>query len=199
MLKLRKIAITGGVASGKSTVCQFFQELGAYIVSADAIVHELLDPQTDLGRQIIHILGPEILQNGTINRRVMAEKIFQDAHLLRDIERILHPAVLQRIQQRYQEACQDGKYASFVVEIPLLFEIGAEPFYDAVIAVIADERIAKKRFQAVGQTEQEYERRMNRQLAPSVKSAKAHYTILNNSSLKDLRREVERLNAILSK
>ena len=68
MLKLKKIAITGGIASGKSTVCRLLGELGAYVVSADAIVHELLKTDTDLGQRIVQQFGPDILESGQIDR-----------------------------------------------------------------------------------------------------------------------------------
>jgi dephospho-CoA kinase len=196
MLRLKKIAITGGVASGKSTVCQLCQELGACVVSADAIVHELLSPKTDLGQQIIRTLGSDILQKGKISRELVAGKVFQDPKRLEQLERILHPAVLQSVEESYRKACQAGKYTAFIAEIPLLFEIGKETEFDVVVAVIADEEIAKKRFQTSGHTNQEYERRMSRQLHPSIKSAKAHYTIINNGSLKELRQQVKTLSEL---
>lgn len=127
MLKLKKIAITGGVASGKTSVCRFFEELGAYVVNADGIVHELLKPNTDLGQQIIRQFGPEIIKNGQISRKTIAEKAFKDPKQLRKLEELLHPAVLRKIEELYTAACSGGSYSSFVVEIPLLFEIGAEP------------------------------------------------------------------------
>src|SRR3989344_834415 len=99
MLKLKKIAITGGVASGKTSVCRFLQELGAFVVNADVIVHELLVPGTDLGQQIIRQFGPEVLQNGEISRRVIAEKVFEDPQQLLKLEKLLHPAVLHKIQE----------------------------------------------------------------------------------------------------
>jgi dephospho-CoA kinase len=197
MLELKKIAITGGLASGKSTVCQFFQELGAYVVNADTIVHELLKPQTDLGQKIIHLLGSDILQNGKIDRQAIARKVFQDRDQLRKLENILHPAVLTEIAERYQKACLEKKYTSFVVEIPLLFEIGAEKFYDVVITVLTNENTAKARFQAAGHTEQEYEERMSRQLPPKTKAQKANYTIINNGSLSHLLNEVKKLNTLI--
>jgi dephospho-CoA kinase len=113
------------------------------------------------------------------------------------LENILHPALLQEIAMRYKKACQEKKYTSFVVEMPLLFEIGAETFYDVCITVLADEQTAKKRFQARGHTEQEYEERMSHQLAPPIKAQKAHYTIINNGSLTDLRHEVQQLNTLI--
>jgi len=207
MLKLKKIAITGGVASGKSSVCRFFEELGAFVVNADAIVHKLLEPNTDLGQQIIQQLGPEILDQEIndrnhvkFNRRIIAEKAFKDPKLLKKLEELLHPAVLQRIEKLYEQACEaekENKYSSFVVEIPLLFEIGAEKFYDVIVAVLADEAVAKARFERAGFQPKEYDRRMNRQIKPQQKAARANYIIHNNGSIEELRNEVVKLNRII--
>ena len=197
MLELKKIAITGGLASGKSTVCQFFQELGAYVINADTIVHEILETQTDLGPKILRTLGSDIFHNGKFDRKKIADKVFRNADRLRELENILHPELLQEIARRYKKVCQEKKYTSFVVEMPLLYEIGAETFYDVCITVLADEQTAKKRFQARGHTEQEYEERMSHQIAPPIKAQKAHYTIINNGSLTDLRHEVQKLNTLI--
>lgn len=205
MLKLKKIAITGGVASGKSSVGRFFQELGAFVVDADVIVHELLDPNTDLGQQIIRQFGPEILEkanetvqnNFRFNRRILAEKVFSDPKQLKKLERILHPAVLSRIEELYKKACEADNYTSFVVEIPLLYEIGAEADYDAVIAVLSSENEAKARFEKAGFPPREYEQRMKRQLKPDQKAAMADYTLQNKGSLEELKQEVLKLNRII--
>ena len=197
MLKLLKIAITGGVASGKTSVCQFFKELGAYVVNADTISHELLEPNTDLGQQIIRQFGLNILVNGKISRRILAEKVFEDPKLLQKLEELLHPAVLRKIEQLYAEAASENRYSSFVVEVPLLYEIKAEKFYDVVIVVLADESLAKKRFEQAGFHELDYNRRMNRQLSLSQKATRANYIIYNNGSLEDLRKEVLKVNQII--
>ncbi len=197
MLKLIKIAITGGVAGGKSSVCQFFKELGAYVVNADALVHELLIPNTDLGQQIIRLFGSNILENGKISRRIIADKVFKDPKQLEQLEGLLHPAVLRKIEELYGQACREGKYTSFVVEIPLLYEIQGDSFYDVVVAVLADEELAKKRFEKAGFQKTEYDRRMSRQLKPHQKSAKADYTIHNNGSLEDLKKKVIELDRII--
>lgn len=197
MLKLRKIAVTGGLASGKSTVCQFFQELGAYVIDADKIVHELLEPQTDLGQKVLHSLGSNILRNGKIDRKMVAEIVFQNPDQLKKLESLLHPAVLEEVAKRYADVCQTKKYTSFVVEMPLLFEIGAENFYDVVIAVVASDATAIRRFEKTGHTKHEYEQRMSRQISPTTKTEKADYTIINNGSLVDLRKEVEKLNTLI--
>lgn len=197
MLKLKKIAITGGVASGKSSACRFFKELGAYVVSADAIVHDLLKPNTDLGQQVIRQFGPDVIENGQISRKILAEKAFKDAKQLKKLEELLHPAVLRKIEELYAEARNKGSYSSFVVEIPLLFEIEAEKHYDVIVAVLTDDAKAKNRFEQAGFQKAEYDLRMSRQLKPKEKAAKAHYIIHNNGSLEDLRQEVIRLDRII--
>jgi len=199
MLRLKKIAITGGVASGKSSVCRFFEELGACVVNADELVHDLLVPDTALGQQVIQILGLNVVSEGKISRRIIAEKVFKNRQLLEALEKLLHPAVLKKIEERYAEASRTGEYTFFAVEIPLLFEIGNEGFYDIVVAVLADEAIAKKRFAAAGFQQEEYDRRMHRQMNPHQKALRAHYTIHNNGSLEDLQRQVIALNQTIHK
>ncbi len=197
MLKLKKVAITGGVASGKSSACQFFRELGAYVVSADALVHELLSLETSLGQQVLKIFGPQILQDGKIDRRILASEVFVHPSRLDLLEKLLHPEVLQKIDELYKLARQTGTYTLFIVEIPLLYEIQNQDAYDAVIAVLADESLAKKRFCEAGHTESEYIQRMSRQWQPKEKAKKADYILMNNGSLAKLREEVVKLNSIL--
>lgn len=194
MLKLKRIAITGGIASGKSSVCRFFQELGAFVVNADAIVHELLSPNTNLSQQVIRLLGNEILIDRKLSRRVIADKVFKDPEALHALEKLLHPAVLHKIEELYQAACRDGAYSAFVVESPLLFEIGQDKFYDMVIAVLADEAVSRERFCKAGFNPEEYDRRMKRQLLPCEKARRADYVINNNGSLDSLRKQVIELN-----
>ncbi len=196
MLDLKKIAITGGVASGKTSVCQLFKELGAFVVSADAIVHELLTPETDLGQQIIRSFGSDLVKNGKLDRRLLAERVFHDPERLRQLEQLIHPVVLRRIEELYS-AVKDEKYTSFVVEIPLLFEIGASSFYDITVAVLSDEESSRSRFEQAGYESTEYDLRRLRQLSPKEKAKRADYIIQNKGSLSDLRKEVLSLNRII--
>lgn len=197
MLKLVKIAITGGVASGKTSVCQFFQELGAFVVDTDKIVHELLVSDTDLAQKIIRQFGPEVVKNRELDRRVIAEKVFKDSKSLQVLEELIHPAVLRKVEEFYVRACRENNYTSFVVEIPLLFEIQGESFYDYTVTVVADEAIAKERFQSRGFQSIQYDQRMKRQLSPHQKATRSHYTLQNNGSLADLKKKVIALNQIL--
>lgn len=199
MLNLTKIAITGGIASGKSTVCQFFKELGAFVVSADAIVHELLMPNTDIGKKAIRLLGIQVPVDRGLFRKVIAEKVFKDPNKLAKLEKILHPEVLKKIEELYLQAQEKGTYASFIVEIPLLFEIKSEEFYDLVITVLSREDIARKRFEKSGFKTQEYEERMKRQMNPSKKASLSNYVIENNGSLEELKNQVILINQTLQK
>lgn len=169
------------------------------MINADAIVHKLLTPDTHLGQQILREFGPKILKNGQFNRKSIADQAFQDPKRLKRLEELLHPVVLRELEDSYIAACNRGSYSSFVAEVPLLYEIGADSFYDVVIVVICNEEEAKKRFTQAGFEQTEYDLRMKRQLTPEQKAKKAHYTIFNTGSLKNLRDEVIKLNQIIHK
>jgi dephospho-CoA kinase len=187
MLKLKKVAVTGGLSCGKSTVCRFFKELGAEVVSADEIVHQLLTPGSNLGQQVISLIGSDIVVDEKIERTKIAKKVFNNPELLKSLETLVHPAVKEATTRRYLKACEEGHASLFVVEIPLLFETEGEEWFDTTIAVLADPKVCVKRFQN-GDTE--YEKRMARQLDPLEKAKKADIVIQNNGSLSDLKQQV---------
>jgi len=197
----RKVAVTGGLSCGKSTVCRFFKDLGAYTVSADEIVHRLLDPNSSIGNKVLALLDLRLAFDDTYNdqralfRSEIAKKVFQQPTLLRSLENLLHPAVHKEIENLYQYAASQG-FPLFVAEIPLLFEIHEERFYDATIAVIADPKLCMERFQKTsGYTEDEYHKRMARQMDPRVKAQIATYTIENDHSLEEIRAKVLKIYA----
>ncbi len=176
---MRKVAVTGGLASGKTSVCRILESCGAYVVSADEIVHQLLSPNTRAGQQVIALLG-------TLDRKEIAKKVFSSSDQLRALERILHPAVQQEIEKRYQQVKNQKNYTLFVAEIPLLYESDTAHFYDTVIAIIADPAFCRERFGSV----QEYDRRMKQQYPQETKAAAANFTIVNNGDLEQLKNNV---------
>jgi dephospho-CoA kinase len=200
MLTLRKVAVTGGLSSGKSSACRFFKELGAYTVSADEIVHQLLSPYTALGQQVINLLGKDILVNDQIDRSKVAKKVFNEPSLLHSLEKLLHPAVISEIERQYQKASAQGKATLFVAEIPLLFEIGSEAYFDFIVAVHADSEICRHRFKAAtGLNDHEYDRRMTYQMPSKEKARRADYVLNNNhESPEELRHAVEQLYRVLT-
>lgn len=194
MLKLKKVAITGGLAAGKSTVCRFFKELGAYVISSDEIVRRLLSPDTQLGRQVIQLLGTEIVQGDSLNRDRIAEKVFSEPKLLQALEELLHPAVFDVIEQTFEKIAKEGSYPLFIAEVPLLYESERQGHFDLVIAVSAPETTAKQRF---GKGEA-FDQRMMRQLSPAHKAAKADYVIENSGDLDTLKNQVTKHFHILT-
>ncbi len=199
MLSLKKIAVTGGLSAGKTTVCQIFKELGAYVVSADEIVHQLLSPGTATAQQVATLIGSDIISGNELDRKKIAAKVFSQPDLLVALEKILHPAVFDEIERRYQQVSKDKKHPLFIAEIPLLYEAEGEKYFDAVITVLAETDLCRQRF--VEQTHnpsQEFDKRMKRQIIPEIKAEKAHYTIENNGTLEQLKTSVKSLYSTLT-
>lgn len=197
MLKLKKVAITGGVASGKSAVCKIFRDLGAFVIDADKVVHQLLSSDTDLAQQVVRLLGKEILENGMLSRQKIADKVFKDPEILDALEKLLHPALLSKMEEFYHSACEQNTASLFVAEIPLLYEIGWERFFDVVIALQSDEATCRRRFEKNHPSPNDYEQRMKRQWPTDKKKQLAHYTLYNNNSLDNLQKQVVELNQTL--
>lgn len=193
-----KLGVTGGLACGKSAVCSMLKELGAYVISADEIVHKILSPNTKLGQKVIQLIGSDIVVNNKIDRSKIATKVFNQRKLLQSLEELLHPAVREEIERRYQEVNELKQASLFVAEIPLLFETEAEHFFDATVAVIADSNICRQRFmKAASCTLEDYDGRAARQLSPEEKGRRADYIIYNNGSLEELRNSVKELFTVI--
>jgi dephospho-CoA kinase len=188
VLILRKIAITGSLAAGKSTVCRILEEYGAYVVDADEIVHGLLSPNTPTGKRVIELLGSGIVVANQINKKKISEIVFSDPNKLKALEKILHPAVKQEIEKRYAAIKNNPSYKYFVAEIPLLFEAGMENDFDTVITVTADTEIARSRF-----GKDHFDERSTRQLTPAIKASKSHFTITNNGDLNTLKSSIRKI------
>ncbi len=201
MLTLKKIAVTGGIASGKSTVCRLFKELGAYVISADVVVHQLLSPNTDLGRKVIALLGPSVVVKEELSREAIARLVFRDPHLLKHLEQLIHPEVQRIIEAQYTRIVQHSSpYTLFVVEVPLLFESGQETFYDVIVAVLSDDIKAKERFiKTTSYDAEEYTRRSQQLLSSDEKRKRADFTIENNGNLSELKHEVIQLHNQLTR
>ena len=105
--------MTGGLASGKSTVCRILKELGAYTVDADTIVHQLLSPKNAVGSKVIQLLGTNIITEDQIDRTKVANIVFKQPKLLTALEKILHPEVQKAI---------DREYDQIMSEVPLFVE-----------------------------------------------------------------------------
>lgn len=194
MLALKKIAVTGGVACGKSTVCRLLEELGAHVVSADHIVHSLLSSDPTTIRTVAELLGSEVLQRGKVDRQLVAKKVFNNLALLHALEALLHPLVEKEISYQYQKVQQIGSASLFVAEIPLLYEAGADSFFDAVIAVTAPWKQCQERFITNNPDAIDtLSKRAERQLPQQEKARRAQFVIDNSGDLSTLEANVKEL------
>lgn len=199
MLRLKKLAITGGLSSGKTTVCHLFKILGAFVVNADEIVHNLLIPGSIIGQKIVQLFGSSIVENNSLNRKKIAQQAFLDVKLLKALESLIHPVVYAEIEKKYQHARQAGKYPLFIAEIPLLYELFKQNEFDIVITVTADLPICQERFiKQTHQTIREFEQRMAQQIDPKNKAKNSEYVIKNNGSLAYLKDQVTKLYSLLT-
>lgn len=179
---MKKVAVTGGVSSGKSLVCRILSGLGAYVVDADAIAHNLLSVDTPLGQKIQRLLGSDVVVDGHFDRAKIADKVFEQQVLLSQLEGILHPAIHAEILQEADRVSREGHYPLFIAEVPLLFEAHWEGDFDAVVAVVTEEGLARRRYCLTGRSEADYDRRMKRQCSPVDKAKNADYVLNNDGS-----------------
>jgi len=192
MLDLKKIAVTGSIASGKSTVCQFFKDLGAYLLSTDEIVHKLLSSSAQIIEALTNLLGKDIVVDSSLDRALIAKKVFANIELLQCLENILHPEVKKRIEEEYLiYKNSTKKHSLFIVEIPLLFEYSNTaflPFFDHTVSVSSDWEIRKKRFlQSTKYSEEQFEQRDKRQIPQEEKNQQADFIIDNRGDLNKLK------------
>jgi len=191
VLVLKRIAVTGGVSSGKSTVCQLLADRGSYVVDTDQITHNLLLSDPEIREKTIALLGKNIVENGQISRKLVAEKVFSQKEALSSLELILHPAIFHELELQYQQVKGDPKYNLFVAEVPLLYETDSDRLFDCVVVVLAEKEICCTRFiENKNGSERSFEERMQRQMEPTQKAAKAHFILINNDNLKDLEKQV---------
>jgi dephospho-CoA kinase len=195
MLHLRKVAVTGGLSCGKSSVCRVLHQFGAYVISSDAVVHHLLSSDTTLGREVVHLLGSTILHNEEIDRSQVGRIVFRNPELLSKLESLLHPAVYREINNEYEkQLCSVEPPSLFIAEVPLLFESGEEVAFEQTIVVASDADLCCERFmQATGNDSNEYLRRAERQMSIEKKIELADYVIYNNGTFEELQKQAEKI------
>jgi dephospho-CoA kinase len=188
------VGITGGVATGKSTVAALFRDLGAVVLSADEIAREVLAPGTPALEEVVHRFGSEMLHpDGTLNRARLGTLIFANPEARHALEAITHPRILALMKERLQAATEKhGPKAIIVAEVPLLYEVGMESWFDAVLVVAASEPTQIARLRARDSlSEAEARQRIASQRPLSEKIARADYVIWNEGDPKQLAEAVK--------
>ncbi len=184
------VALTGGIGAGKSTVAQNFAELGALVVDADQLARMAIERGSDGFAEVLLRFGDEIILNGDIDRKKLAEIVFSDEAARRDLEKIIHP----RVQAIFAEAVEDLEHDDILIyEIPLLVETDAAEKFDYVITVEADMELRKERLLKKGLYISQIEKRMAAQATQESREAIADYVIRNDGDEDSLLRQVENL------
>jgi len=197
-----RVGLTGGLACGKSTVAMMFSDLGAHIIYADKVAHELYRPGQPVYAELVKRFGSEIVQpDGEIDRSRLAAIAFGNGRV-EDLNKIVHPAVVRRQEQMMYEISGREPNAVIMVEAALIFEAGVKDRFAKTIVVTCRPEQKVARFaQRAGLDEAaataEAERRNKAQLPDAEKIRRADYVIDNSGSLERTRQQVERIYAEL--
>ncbi len=183
------IAVTGPLASGKSTFTKVLGELGAETASADEMVHHLLAEDDETVARVVERFGEDVRGNRGIDRRALGRKVFGDVDALQDLEEILHPRVHEETDRRAAASEAD----LFVAEIPLLFEGRGSGRFDVTVAVTAPEE--RRRNWAAERGVEEKQRRAieSRQLSGEEKARQADVVVENDGDLDKLKEQARAL------
>jgi dephospho-CoA kinase len=187
--------LTGGVASGKSTVARMFEELGAKVIDADRIGHELLGSTQPPYNEIVRRFGKEVLDaSGEIDRRRLGAIVFSDAAKLRELNAILHPRIIERVEEEAQRYRAQDPRAVILVDAALIFEAGIGSRFEKLLVAWCPPEMQIDRLMAkAGLSRKKAEQRVAAQIPSDEKRRRADYVIDCSGSLEDTRKQVERL------
>lgn len=183
--------LTGGIATGKSTVCEIFRGAGAIIIDADKIGHQTMRKDRPAWREIVARFGRKVLQaNGEIDRRILGNIIFNNTREKAALNQIIHPRVLAEISRRLAAVEKDTPSAVVILDIPLLIDVGWHLDVEEVILVYAPEEIQLQRLMARnGFSREEGLARIHSQIPIEEKKRSASIIIDNSGRLETTRRK----------
>jgi len=198
------VGLTGGVASGKSTVSKVFKEEGAYLIDADQIARELVRPHTPAWHELLRVFGEEILQpDGSVHRKKLAALVFSHPEKRAVLDRLLHPRIKEETQRRLEEIGGRDPGAIVVIDAALLVETGSHREVDRLIVVQSSKTCQIERLKArEGMSPEEAERIVAAQLPLEAKVKVADIVFSNDGTIgetrgraKELFQELKRLAA----
>jgi len=184
------VGLTGGVASGKTAVSEILSEEGAYIIDADQIARELVQPNTPTWRELIHVFGKEILnQDGFIHRKKLAAMVFSNPQQRNLLNQIMQPRIKEEMDQRVKRIGQKDPKAMVVIDAALLVELGEYREMDKLIVVTSTEKQQIERLkEREGASEEEARKILASQMPLEEKLKVADFVIRNEGCLEETRR-----------
>ncbi|MFM7451364.1 MAG: dephospho-CoA kinase [Actinomycetota bacterium] len=187
-----RVALTGGIGSGKSLVGEILEELGALVIDSDQLAREVIERGSPGYEEVVTAFGDSILSEGQIDRSKLAAVVFKESDLRKKLESIIHPLV-REAAEKLARKLPSG--AILINQIPLLVESDGAKRFDYVVTVSADEEIRRERLRLRGLKDYEITQRMAAQVSDSEREKIANYIIRNDGSIDELIRAVEELMA----
>jgi len=187
--------LTGGIASGKSTVARLFRDMGCHVIDLDRLSRLVVEPHRPAWCEIVHWLGSGVLmEDGTLNRRRLGDLVFGDARQRRHLERIIHPRVVEAYEENLRRIRESNEKNIVITDVPLLMEIDMQNRFDRVIVVYIPprEQIARL-MQRDGLSRQAAVARLKSQMPIDEKAKAADYVIDNRGPLEDTERQVRQV------
>lgn len=194
------VGITGMIGSGKSFVCSRFESLGRVALHADAIAQELSDADSGIRMKVISLLGDAAYRSdGLMDRRYVAERVFSNAPLLRKLNAIIHPVVIEEILRRAASLPALHRQPYVLVEAALIYESGLDKTLDRVIVMDADEETCIRRvMERDGADRESVVRRIAAQMPAARKRARADFVIRNEENAVTLDEKVRFVDRVLA-
>ena len=185
-----KVALTGGIGSGKSAAGDFFEDLGAVVVDADQLARDVIERGTDGFDELVATFGDEILSNGTLDRSKLGQIVFADPKARKVLEEIIHPRVSEAFEEIVEASPEDSV---IIYQIPILFETNAQKRFDYVITVEAslENRIARLKLR--GLKGYEIDARLKAQASDVQRASIADCVFNNDGDLDQLLRQAENI------
>jgi dephospho-CoA kinase len=193
-----RVGLTGGVACGKSTVAKMFAELGANIIDADTIAHELYRPGQEVFQALVKHFGPEILKaDGELDRAKLATLVF-DGGRVEELNKIVHPSVIRQQDQWMRSLGETDPYAVAIVEAALILEAGVKDHFDRIMVVTCKPaqkvtRFAQRTGMSADAARADVERRNKAQMSDEEKARRADFVIDNSGPVEETRHQVQRI------
>jgi dephospho-CoA kinase len=191
---MKIIGLTGGIGSGKSTVSKFLAHLGAVVIDADKVGHEVFKPGTKAWQEVVDAFGQGIISaDGTIDRRKLGEIVFSNPGARAKLNQVMHPLIYEQVKSRMEEYGRKG-VAIIIVEAPLLLEVGWKSLVDEVWVTSASEATVIKRLkEQKGLPEAQSLARVRAQLTDEERIRQADVVIDTDCALDELKERVEAL------
>jgi len=179
-----KVAVTGSIGSGKSEFCRIAEKFGFVVLRSDKISKDLLDSNQSVKKSVIKAFGSQSYKDDKPDFKFLAEIVFNDIVKLRQLESILHPIVINKIQKLSDEILL--KHNIVFIESALIYEADIEKFFDYVVLITAPREIRLQRKIQSGLTEQDFIKREENQIPDDEKKKRADFIFINDKSLAEL-------------